>query len=1104
MIDTFIECNDLTKYYRTPYPLNVVLRTANNVLGNKQVTITIHGVSYTRTTNANGSTSLNINLAPGTYTAVVAFPGDSQYGACSKTVTVTVRSRYFSVNAPYLVKDYGGSEALVVTIKEIHTNTPVTDKQFSITINGVTYNRTSDSNGQGKLNINLMPGVYNYTVTVPGDEGSSIVTSNNTVKVMASTFMDGIDIVKMDDELAVYQCAVYDTFSRLVDVTVTLTVNGVSYTRHAESDGLVKLNIRLGAGEYTIKAEYAGDNLHHPSSVSNRIISKARTQYLTTVSNGLSIPGNNRGFMESHIYDIYYDAEKSKQGKWLVVNPSLEEISSNGAGIPFTSYEITETDPRVKTAKFTTSKYMDLTKGRRWVYITSPYHENFGGQVLKGDYDKNTGLYTYQCQDGRRQYQTKIRVLTTSQMKVYNLLENLLVFPNYIGGSPPYPITDEQRKNPVNQKLLSGLHPLKDYDNLKSGALKFDNKFNEAPGEMLSFDSLMDDIMNLSHYGGFPTDVYFTPDGICHIDPINLDAWLKTGFNLTHPDLVQYKYGFDITNTISAVGIKTSTSTPNWYGDASLQWYFGYTNALVDQVSTQTTNTDGSSSSTSTSSSSGSGGVDMGKPHHFVVGCDGGTSTSRITEVMNALRAKGHTCESVGQGPSVITNYGLTSKSKGKIAIFICNGIDGGNFYDFVQSYYHYDHMILMYESNTATTDKWLTCNGMKNTKLYIDPRQGYGSAVYNSGVQNYTAQQWCQKYSNKLSYVCGPLGCKFQDVLNNLVNGRFNGGDAGTSTSTASTSSGSSSSTTTTVVDEVATYQKALDKLSESARSMLSFEIKLPLNHTMFKDLHTNQFLWTRLPREFKLANLEKIFKIMPTNKINRGVPYVENRWYIEKIVTKMDSSGLFATITLNPFPSSYSVYSNAVKGYIDAYNQAFKQEQSSSSSSSSSSNTSSGTARLGSDSTSTNSMACKRGASYGDAGTGGNYDSCAQKGYAQQGRKYYEWARKYTDPISLAKALAKRFSYEGYSGNHDANAEVTHNNGGTIHCNCYDACRLVKCCFDAAGLDCIVVTGNIYGGGHGWNSVKYNGKWYSFDLCYEYTAGTDQKGSNALRKFF
>ena len=186
-----------------------------------------------------------------------------------------------------------------------------------------------------------------------------------------------------------------------------------------------------------------------------------------------------------------------------------------------------------------------------------------------------------------------------------------------------------------------------------------------------------------------------------------------------------------------------------------------------------------------------------------------------------------------------------------------------------------------------------------------------------------------------------------------------------------------------------------------------------------------------------------------------------------------------------------------------MEAYDQAFKQQQAQTTNNTASA-TGAGQARLGRDSTDTNSMRCMSGGYYGNAGTGKNCDSCSQKGYAQEGRKYYEWARQFNDPLSLAKALAKRFEYVGYELNRHANAEVTHNNGGTIRCNCYDACRYVKCCFDAAGLDAVVITGTIYEGGHGWNAVKYNGKWYSFDLCYEYTAGTDQNGTNALRKFF
>ena len=947
-IDTIIECSDLTKYYRTPYPLNVLLRTPTGALGNKPITITIHGVTYNRTTKANGTASLDINLGPGTYTAVINFAGDDQYNASTKTVTVKVKSRDFSVNTPYLVKDYGADDALVITITELNTSTPVVGKEFSITIHGVTYNRTTDENGQGKLNINLLPDVYSYSVLVPSDEGSSAVTKTSTVKVMVDTFMDGTDIFKFDDETVVYQCAVYDPWGR-VQTDVRLTVNGVEYIRHTDGEGLAKLNIRLGAGEYTLKAEFDGDELHHPSSVTNRIISKARMAPLTTTYGGLSIPGNNRGFMESHIYIGRWNADIDKQQDIRVLHPTFEDMSYYH-DISFTNYEITETDPRVKTAKFTTDTYWDLTTGRHWVYITSPYHENFGGQILKVDYDKSTGLYTYQCQDGRRQYLSKIYMKPPAEMTVYQILETLLIQPN-MRGAPFTPLTEAQRKNVANQRLLSGLHPLSDYDNLKSGAVKFDNKFNEKPGELLSYDSIIDDIMNLSHIGGFPTDVYFTPGGICHIDPINLDAWLKTGFYLTHTDLAQYKYGFDTTNVITNVFAKTSNGSGKWYSDAmGVQWYFGALWSMMD-ASTTTTSTDGGSSSGSSSNSSSSGAngyfVDMGKPHKFAVGVDrindSSSDLALVNKVINALKAKGHTAYSLGRGDSVNQNHGLSSSAKGVINIFIVGGICAGTVKDyddgFSRGYYHYDGMIMMFAN--CTTDNWISCKALQSKKQVRAHDDGFSSGIDTS----ITPHQMFEKHKNRMAYVAGQPNESFDSLVTKLVNGQFNCGSTGTSSSGTSTSTDSSASTTT-VVDEVATYQKALDKMAESVRSLLSFEIKLPLNHTMFKELHTNQFLWTQLPREFKLGNLEKIFKILPTYKVNRGVSYVENRWYIEKIVTKMDSSGLFGTITLNPFPSSYSVYSNAVKGYLDAFNQAFRQQDTSSNSGTSTTNTGTGNA--------------------------------------------------------------------------------------------------------------------------------------------------------------
>ena len=83
--NTKFEVNDLTKYYKTSPPLEVVLKNSNGrTLANKPVTITIHGVTYNRTTNANGYCKLDINLEPGTYPTVVAWAGDVGYNGTSK------------------------------------------------------------------------------------------------------------------------------------------------------------------------------------------------------------------------------------------------------------------------------------------------------------------------------------------------------------------------------------------------------------------------------------------------------------------------------------------------------------------------------------------------------------------------------------------------------------------------------------------------------------------------------------------------------------------------------------------------------------------------------------------------------------------------------------------------------------------------------------------------------------------------------------------------------------------------------------------------------------------------------------------------------------
>lgn len=1114
MESVILTVSDLTKIVGTAEPLSATLfDTYGNPLSGMAVKFTINNVDYSRTVQDNGSVSLNINLPIGTYQCTVTFEGGSGYSGASKTVTVTVTPKknvVLLVNN--FVKTFGESKALTAGIYEADT-TPIPYKDLQFTINGVTYTRKTNSDGVASLNINLRKGNYRCVVDSPEDSTHQSSQANCNVKVMANTFMDGTDITKMEDETVVYQCAVYDPWER-IEADVVITVNGVPYARHTDADGLAKLNIKLPAGEYDLRAEFKGDEFHHGSSVTNHISSKRYAQELTSVRNGVLYPGDNTGFVESHVMVKQWSPEVAKARSVLLWDDPDMKFHKD---IKFTSYEITETDPRVKTAKFTTPEYFDLTAGPCWCYIASPYHENFGGRILKVDFDKDKGLYTYQCQDGRRNYLNKIRFITNNQSeaKVYDYLRSLLMSPIF----PSYPnnITSEDMNKHLNHKILSGLRPIGAYELEQKSAvatIKAQNMYKDKPGELLSYDSIMDLIMNLAHFQGTPVDVYFTPEGVCQIEPVNFDVWVKTGFKITHTDLVQYKYGFDTTNILTGVNVQTpqadfsglylksiGSKSDKTFNESieELSYFFGGNIGMISPVTKQvesTENTDGNNNSSSTnnsSSSSSTPGKNKGKT--VVVGCDSNNSNDWAIQdaVIAKLQSAGYATEELEVYSNAFANYDWHGPAKGKVGVYLMAS-STFSIADAMSSPGHgFDYYIF------ANRDNELGRGSIKGWDSKPWGRDPDCNSVCN-GWAGLTSAQMVEKMGSRGTMVWGNTNEEMANAVLAAVNGEPLNNGAATGTASTNNNSNDGGTSTTTVIDEVATLDKAMKEVSKSVRDLLKFEIKLPLNHPMFKEMHTNQFLWTELPKEFKLGNLSRIFYLMKSWKENRGVEYLLNRWYIEKMVVKCDSNGLFATLTLNVFPSSNSVYKDALKGYRDAYDQAYKQktEQKNNNSSSSSGNV--GEARLGSDSQDTGDMACATGRYPGRAGDNENFDNCAKKGYAQQGRKYFEWARQYKTPLELAKALANRFEYEGYSNHEDANAEVTHNNGGTIYCNCWDAARYVKCCFDSCGFDCVVITGTPYGVGHGWNAVKHNGRWYSFDLCYPVT-GSNWQGTNSLR---
>lgn len=109
----------------------------------------------------------------------------------------------------------------------------------------------------------------------------------------------------------------------------------------------------------------------------------------------------------------------------------------------------------------------------------------------------------------------------------------------------------------------------------------------------------------------------------------------------------------------------------------------------------------------------------------YCVGCDNivGGESGIIHKVAQVLEKAGNDCEELSVGPNYVQSKGKESSSKGKVAVFIVGGSDVGTYVDFriglrKGGYYHYKYIWFAFCSWTATTDKWITENGLKKTGL--------------------------------------------------------------------------------------------------------------------------------------------------------------------------------------------------------------------------------------------------------------------------------------------------------------------------------------------------------------------------------------------------
>lgn len=235
--------SNVTMMYKNGTRYYVSVIQDGKPVANEKVILNINGIKYYRTTNNDGSTSIAINLDPGTYIVTV-----NRLSNDEKLSSVLVVKSLLIENKDTQLFYRNGTGYTVKVIKQDGTVAGA-GEIVTFNINGVFYNRATNGSGIARLNLNLDPGDFVITASYKG------CSVSNNVKVLPVLYAS--DLTKKYSEAKAFSVLLVDGQGKpLSGKIITFNINGVFYDRITNATGYANLNIRLQPGVFIITSSY--------------------------------------------------------------------------------------------------------------------------------------------------------------------------------------------------------------------------------------------------------------------------------------------------------------------------------------------------------------------------------------------------------------------------------------------------------------------------------------------------------------------------------------------------------------------------------------------------------------------------------------------------------------------------------------------------------------------------------------------------------------------------------------------------------------------------------------------------------------------------------
>ena len=241
------------------------------ILPDGEVDFRINGRMYDRYGDENGNVQFSIQLDPGNYT-IRTFNGITNEFTDNNIVILPIKTQ---ISVKNLQVTYNKGKYLTATLKDAN-GIALSNVTLSITIGSKTYYKQTDSNGQAKLLIKLLPKTYTAKITFAGNSkyAKSSANAKIVVKKAKINLYAKSKVFKATKKEKLYSVTLKNNVKKSVaKVTVKLTVKGKTYIAKTNKYGkaIFKIKKLTKIGTFKAKIRFAGNKYYSPLSKTVKI-----------------------------------------------------------------------------------------------------------------------------------------------------------------------------------------------------------------------------------------------------------------------------------------------------------------------------------------------------------------------------------------------------------------------------------------------------------------------------------------------------------------------------------------------------------------------------------------------------------------------------------------------------------------------------------------------------------------------------------------------------------------------------------------------------------------------------------------------------------------